>query len=82
MRKPSLQQMVSCLVRVGGRGRTAWTGLGVGGEVAMKFKWKLLNSEWNVRTVIVSRSTQHGSIASEQNSNNMQEITEAKQNLN
>jgi len=48
----------------------------------MKFKWKLSNSEWNVRTVTVSHATQHGSIVSEQNSNNMQEIIKAKQNLN
>jgi len=48
----------------------------------MKFKWKLSNSEQNVRTVTVSHSTQHGSIVTEQNSNYMQEIIKAKQNLN
>jgi hypothetical protein len=63
-----------------GEGGTAWTG--GGGKVARKFKWKLSNSEWNVRTATVSHSTQQGSIVSEQNFNNMQEIITAKQNLN
>lgn len=60
----------------GGQGNSLDLG---GGKVAMIFKRKLSNSEWNVRNVTVPHSTQHGSIVSEQNSNDMQEIIKAKQ---